>query len=111
VVVGYGTKAHEEPLITTPFPLSLLYNSIDTEWKTSLSYIALRGSQTTIVETPDGKDLKYKADLDSFIPETLAQGILSININKQTYTEKQKEITINNENPEKIKYHHAHTIS
>ncbi|HHM8575905.1 TPA: RHS repeat domain-containing protein, partial [Pseudomonas aeruginosa] len=111
VVVGYGTKAHEEPLITKPFPISLLYNSIDTEWKTSLSYKALRGSQTTIVVTPDGKELKYKADFDSFIPETLAQGILSINSNKLTYTEKQKEITFNNENPEKIKYHHAHSIS
>ncbi|MGV8671500.1 hypothetical protein, partial [Pseudomonas aeruginosa] len=68
-------------------------------------YKALRGSQTTIVVTPDGNEMKYKADFDSFIPETLAQGMLSINSNKLTYTEKQKEITFNNENPEKIKYH------
>ncbi|MCO3156978.1 RHS repeat protein, partial [Pseudomonas aeruginosa] len=110
IIVAYGTKKYEEALITEPFPILLLYNSIDTEWKTSLDYRALKDTTTIRIASPSGEELEYKIESGSFTPKTPTQGILSEKNNQLTYTQKHKEVTFKDEEPEKIKYHHSSPI-
>ncbi len=108
--MAYGTKKYEEALITEPFPILLLYNSIDTEWKTSLDYRVLKDTTTIRIASPSGEELEYKIESGSFTPKTPTQGILSEKNNQLTYTQKHKEVTFKDEEPEKIKHHHSSPI-